>query len=106
MAAFRYVALNPMKAGLVTRAEDWPWSSVAAHLAGRDTPYVLVEPALSRGADFAGLVAGVRSIRSGPACSGPSSSAVPSGRRRGLRGLRSGTGVNCCRRSAGPSRRG
>ena len=58
MTAFRYLALNPMKAGLVTRAEDWPWSSVAAHLAGRDTPYVLVEPALSRGADFAGLVAG------------------------------------------------
>jgi hypothetical protein len=24
----RYIHLNPVKAGLVDRAEDWPWSSV------------------------------------------------------------------------------
>ena len=53
LAALRYVALNPLKAGLVTRAEDWPWSSARAYLAARDTPYMQVEPALSRGADFA-----------------------------------------------------
>ncbi len=35
MAAARYVTLNPVRAGLVVRAEDWPWSSVGAHLAGR-----------------------------------------------------------------------
>ena len=29
MAAARYVALNPVRAGLVGRAEDWPWSSAA-----------------------------------------------------------------------------
>ena len=23
-----YIHLNPVKAGLVSRAEDWPWSSV------------------------------------------------------------------------------
>lgn len=55
MAALRHVALSPVKAGLVTRAEAWPWSSAAAHLAGRDTPYVQVAPALSRGVDFGGL---------------------------------------------------
>ena len=54
MAAFRYVALNPVKAGLVARAEDWPWSSAQAHLAARDTAHVEVAPALSRGADIAG----------------------------------------------------
>jgi len=27
-----YVGLNPVRAGLVTRARDWPWSSVRAHL--------------------------------------------------------------------------
>lgn len=58
MAAFRHVALSPVKAGLVTRAEAWPWSSAAAHLAGRDTPHVQVAPARSRGVDFAGLVVG------------------------------------------------
>ena len=26
----RYIALNPVEAGLCSRAEDWPWSSYAA----------------------------------------------------------------------------
>ena len=28
MAAVRYVALNPVRARLAAKAEDWPWSSV------------------------------------------------------------------------------
>jgi putative transposase len=28
----RYVELNPVRAGLVARAEEWPWSSARAHL--------------------------------------------------------------------------
>lgn len=52
MAAFRYIALNPVKAGLVQQAKDWPWSSVGAHLTQSDTPRVTVGPALSRIADF------------------------------------------------------
>ena len=40
MVAARYVALNPVRAGLAPRAEDWPCSSVRAHLAGRDDPLV------------------------------------------------------------------
>jgi len=35
LAAARYVERNPVKAGLVDAAEDWPWSSAAAHVAGR-----------------------------------------------------------------------
>lgn len=31
----RYVGLNPVRAGLVTKAVDWPWSSVEAHVTGR-----------------------------------------------------------------------
>ena len=30
----RYVGLNPVDAGLVARAVDWPWSSVKAHITG------------------------------------------------------------------------
>lgn len=30
-AAVRYVERNPVRAGLVHRAEDWPWSSAASH---------------------------------------------------------------------------
>ena len=53
LTASRYVALNPVRAGLVARAEDWPWSSARAHLAGRDDPLVRVAPLLSRIDNFA-----------------------------------------------------
>jgi putative transposase len=37
LACARYVELNPVRAGLVRRAADWPWSSARAHLgAGHD----------------------------------------------------------------------
>ena len=35
MAAVRYVEMNPVAAGMVTRPEDWRWSSAASHLAGK-----------------------------------------------------------------------
>ena len=57
MAAFRYIALNPVKAGLAARAGDWRWSSTPAHIAGKDTAHVTVAPALTRVGDFAAFVA-------------------------------------------------
>lgn len=53
LTAARYVALNPVRAGLAARAEDWPWSSARAHLAGRDDLLVRVAPLLSRIDNFA-----------------------------------------------------
>lgn len=35
MAAVRYVERNPVAAGLVGAAADWPWSSARSHIAGR-----------------------------------------------------------------------
>ena len=35
LAAARYVERNPVRAGLARRAEDWPWSSAAAHVGGK-----------------------------------------------------------------------
>ena len=35
LTAVRYVELNPVRAGLVARAEDWRWSSAPAHVTGR-----------------------------------------------------------------------
>ncbi len=32
LAALRYVELNPVRAGLVTTAVEWPWSSARAHV--------------------------------------------------------------------------
>ena len=37
-AAVRYVERNPVRAGLVKRAADYPWSSAAAHCLGKADP--------------------------------------------------------------------
>jgi len=57
IAAARYVALNPVRARLVADARDWPHSSVAAHLVGRDDGITIVRPILDRVANFADLLA-------------------------------------------------
>lgn len=56
MRAVRYVSLNPVRARLVAKAEDWPWSSVRAHLAGVDDEPVTVRPVLERVASFSDWV--------------------------------------------------
>ena len=43
-AALRYVELNPVRAGLVARAEEWPWSSARHHLRLRRDPFVADVP--------------------------------------------------------------
>ena len=56
LAAVRYGALNPVRAGLASRAADWPWSSVRAHLAGIDDALVRVAPLLARTDRFEDLL--------------------------------------------------
>jgi len=46
--AGRYVELNPVRARLVRRADDWPWSSAKAHLQSRNDDLVNVSPMLDR----------------------------------------------------------
>ena len=60
ISAVRYVALNPVRAGLAARADDWTWSSTRAHLAGRDDGLVTVRPVLERVSSFAALISDVR----------------------------------------------
>ena len=40
----RYVERNAQRAGLVKRAEEWPWSSVYARVHGKDSPKGLLSP--------------------------------------------------------------
>jgi putative transposase len=56
LAAARYSALNPVVAGLVSRAEDWQWSSARAHLAGEDDAPATVAPLRTLNPDFAALL--------------------------------------------------
>jgi putative transposase len=55
-AAFAYVALNPVRARLVKRAEDWKWSSVHAHLTGVDDGITTTGPLHARIDDFAAFL--------------------------------------------------
>jgi putative transposase len=54
--AVRYVSQNPVRARLVARAQDWPWSSVRAHLGGRSDGVVDVTPVLTRVDDFSAFL--------------------------------------------------
>ncbi len=40
-AAIRYVELNPVRAGLISEAWDWQWSSAQAHVSGEDREQIL-----------------------------------------------------------------
>jgi len=57
LAAARYIALNRVVAGLVSRAGDWPWSSARAHLAGEDDELATVAPLRALVPDFAAPLA-------------------------------------------------
>jgi putative transposase len=52
LAAARYIALNPVVAGLVSQAGDWSWSSARAHLAGEDDELATVAPLRALVPDF------------------------------------------------------
>jgi putative transposase len=54
--AARYLAFNPVRARLCAAPEDWQWSSVRAHLAGRDDGLATVRPLLDLAPDFAQLL--------------------------------------------------
>src|SRR5580698_2144177 len=56
-AAVRYVALNPVRARLVERAQDWRWSSTRAHLRGKDDGLTALAPIRDRFPEFADLLA-------------------------------------------------
>jgi putative transposase len=71
LACARYIELNPVRAGLVERPEQWPWSSVHAHLEGTMDGLVAAAPLIERVGDWrAFLAAGLaradhETIRSG-----------------------------------------
>jgi putative transposase len=51
-----YVSLNPVRAKLVFRPEEWKWSSVRAHISGVDDALVTVQPVLDRIPHFKDLL--------------------------------------------------
>ena len=57
LASVRYVELNPLRAKLVKKAEDYRWSSARAHLAGKNDILVKVQPMLDRVENWSELLA-------------------------------------------------
>jgi len=58
MATVRYVEQNPVVAKLCRHANDWPWSSAAAHVAGTSDALIEVEPMLGRVQDWRAYLSG------------------------------------------------
>ena len=54
--ALRYVALNPVRARLVSRPQDWPWASTRSHLRRREDGITSLAPVLDRYPRFAELL--------------------------------------------------
>ena len=50
--ALRYVELNPVRAGLVSDATEWRWSSARAHVLGEPNKYIVSSPFMSGGDDW------------------------------------------------------
>ena len=47
LACTKYVELNPVRAGLVKRPQDWPWSSARSHIKCKDDILVKTKPLLN-----------------------------------------------------------
>lgn len=52
----RYLHLNPVRAGLVARPEDYPWSSHPAYLGKARWPFLSVEPVLGQFGEQRGAI--------------------------------------------------
>jgi putative transposase len=55
----RYVELNPVRAGLCARPEDWPWSSIHAHLNKKDDRLVNTKATSKLVSDWGEYVNGI-----------------------------------------------
>jgi len=56
VACARCIELNPVKAGLVKRPEDWPWSSARSHLRKRKDAFCTSDRLLSMAGDWRELL--------------------------------------------------
>lgn len=101
IAAARYVALNPVRARLVAKAQDWPWSSVRAHLSGIDDALVTVKPFKDRIGDFAALIAAQEGDESFAALRSAEQTGRPLGNADFIAGLERLLGRRIARRAPG-----
>jgi putative transposase len=105
-AALRYVSLNPVRARLVQRAQDWRWSSTRAHLRGKDDGVTALEPIRERFPHFADLLASEPEIDLFPQLRAAESIGRPLGNDRFMARLERATGRSLKPAKRGPKPRG
>jgi len=102
LATVRYTELNPVRARLCRHAEDWPWSSVHAHLAGEDDAVVSVEPMLRRVPTWSNYLSQGSTEMELEEIRSYARSGRPAGTESFLRNLQAITGKQFVKRKPGP----
>jgi putative transposase len=106
LAAARYVELNPVRAKLTQRAQDWAWSSARAHLAGRDDGLVAVSPLLALARDWQAFLSEGLSAEEHVAIRAGERTGRPLGSPRFVRGLERRLRRVLARQKPGPKPQG
>ena len=104
-AAVRYVELNPVRANLCSRPQEWPWSSVHAHLTEKDDQLVAVAPMLHRVDNWAEYLGQQDSPELYESIRNHEKSGRPLGSDLFIENLEQLTGRDLCRRNPGPRSR-
>ena len=102
MNAARYVSMNPVRARLCSQAQDWRWSSVAAHFAGEDDDLVEVAPLLDRYGPIDAFLGGVEDEQATRALRMAETSGRPVGSANWLSAIERSSGRTLQRRKPGP----
>ena len=103
--ATRYVALNPGRAQLCERAEQWPWSSARAHLEGKDDGLAVVGPLRDRIGNFAAFLGGEEDQQATRALRMAETTGRPLGTADWVEQLEQLTGRNLAAKKRGPKPR-
>jgi putative transposase len=101
LACARYVELNPVRAGLVARAGDWPWSSARTHLGGPADPLTDPAPLLERWPDWRSVLEAGEDERAVQAIRARERSGRPLGSEAFLARLENATGLSLLPRRRG-----
>ena len=102
LAAVRYVELNPVRAKLCQRADDWKWSSALAHLNRSDDALVTVTPMLERISNWANYLATTESAERLEALRSYSRTGRPAGSKTFIEQLSRLTGRELSKGKPGP----
>ncbi len=102
IAAVRYIELNPVRAGLCERPDEWLWSSIHAHLHAKPDDLVNTAPMRERISDWPGYLAEDYTSEIFDALREHTRTGRPVGNSRFIETLEEVTGKQLQRRKPGP----